>query len=218
MSKTSKWEHMNIKFFFIQKDGMIKWLNAINVEIVKGKWKWKWLKSAVTEKCNSVFLQLWRRKLLKVAAFVTFLISIMVLFEICQRFKVTFGKNCAFPLSKIFMFKFSVGCHCFSFWWSFYQILFYTIMVFNGKQLFRTGPATLGGGQGRNKKKKRKQRKKRKSVETIKMLSSRLKCYCFSHSTESRIQNFFLSANHGDRPYFSVFHGPSTLKSISPAL
>ena len=61
--------------------------------MVKGKWKWKWLKSAVTEKSNSVFFQLWRRKLLKVAAFVTFLISIMVLFEICQRFKGHFLKE-----------------------------------------------------------------------------------------------------------------------------
>ena len=31
-------------------------------------------------------------------------------------------------------------------------------------------------------------------------------------------ENFFLSGNHGDQQYFSVFHGPPTLKSISPAL
>ena len=44
------------------------------------------------------------------------------------------------------------------------------------------------------------------------------KYYCFSHSRASRIQKFFLSANHGGQQYFSVFHGPLTLKSISPAL
>ena len=68
--------------------------------------------------------------------------------------------------------------------------------------------------------KKGKQRKKRKSfkAETIKRLSPRSKCYCFSHSRASRIQKFFLPANHGGRQYFSAFHGPSTLKSISPAL
>ena len=62
--------------------------------------------------------------------------------------------------------------------------------------------------------------KKRKSfkAETIKRLSPRSKCYCFSHSRASRIQKFFLTANHGGRYYFSVFHGPSTLRSISPAL
>ena len=39
-----------------------------------------------------------RIKLLKVAAFLIFPASIMVLFEIHQRFKVTFLTNCAFPL------------------------------------------------------------------------------------------------------------------------
>ena len=55
-------------------------------------------------------------------------------------------------------------------------------------------------------------------VETIKRLSPRLKCYCFSHSGAPRIQSFFLSANHDGRQYFPLFLGPSTLKSISPAL
>ena len=54
--------------------------------------------------------------------------------------------------------------------------------------------------------KKGKQRKKRKSfkAETIKRLSPKSKCYCFSHSRASRIQKFFLPANHGGRQYFSV--------------
>ena len=33
-----------------------------------------------------------------------------------------------------------------------------------------------------------------------------------------RIQKFLFSASHGGRLYFPVFHGPSTLKSISPVL
>ena len=72
----------------------------------------------------------------------------------------------------------------------------------------------------RSKKKKRKTRKKRTifKEETIERLSPRSKYYCFSHSRVSRIQKFFLSANHGGRQYFSGFHGPSTLKSISSAL
>ena len=82
-----------------------------------------------------------------------------------------------------------------------------------------------GGDHGhptflRSKKKKGKQRKKRKSlkVETIKRLSQRSKCYCFSHSRVPRNQKIFLSANYGGRQYFPLFHVPSTLKPISPAL
>ena len=69
-------------------------------------------------------------------------------------------------------------------------------------------------------KKKKKQWKKRQrfKVETIKRLSPRSKCYCSSQSRASRIQKLFLSANHGDRQYFSMFHGLSLLKSISSAL
>ena len=88
-----------------------------------------------------------------------------------------------------------------------------------------TGSAKLGGEHDpltflRSKKKKEKERKKRKTfkAETIKRLSPRSKCYCFSHSRASRIQTFFWSANHGGRQYLSVFHGPFTWKSISPAL
>ena len=101
-----------------------------------------------------------------------------------------------------------------------------------------TGPAISGGPGGmstppptptphpptpiflRNKKKKGKQRKKRKNlkVETIKSLSPKSKCFFFSHSRVSRIQKLSLLDNHGGRQYFSVFHGLSNLKSISPAL
>ena len=72
----------------------------------------------------------------------------------------------------------------------------------------------------RSKKKKGKQSEKRKTfkAETVKTLSPTSKCYCFSHSRVSRIQKFFWSANHGGRQYLSVFHGPSTLKSILLAL
>ena len=86
------------------------------------------------------------------------------------------------------------------------------------------GPATQGKRGPptflRSKNKKGRQRQKREGfkAETIKRLSARSKYYCFSHSRASRIRNFFLSANHGGRQYFSVFHGPPTLKSISPAL
>ena len=71
-----------------------------------------------------------------------------------------------------------------------------------------------------SKKKIGKKSQKRKSfkAKAIKRLPPRSKCYCFSHSRASRIQKFFLSANHGGRHSFSAFHGPSTLKSILPAL
>ena len=71
-----------------------------------------------------------------------------------------------------------------------------------------------------SKKKKRNQREKRKTfkAENIERLSPKSKCYCFSHSRASRVQSFFWLANHGGRQYLSMFHGSSTLKSISPAL
>ena len=49
-------------------------------------------------------------------------------------------------------------------------------------------------------------------------MSPRSKCYCFSYFTACRIQKLFLSVNHGGQQYFSVFHGPFTLKSILLAL
>ena len=73
----------------------------------------------------------------------------------------------------------------------------------------------------RSKNKKGKQGEKRKSfkAETIKRLSPKLKYYCSSHFKASGIQKKKLfSANHGGGQFFSEFHGPSTLKSISPAL
>ena len=80
-----------------------------------------------------------------------------------------------------------------------------------------------GGGRSswsptflRSKKKKRRQRQKRNGfkAETIKRLSPRSKDYFFSHTRSSTIRKFFLLANHGGRQYFSVLHGPPTLKSI----
>ena len=62
-----------------------------------------------------------------------------------------------------------------------------------------------------SKKKKRETGKKER-------LSPKSKCYCFSHSRASRLETYFSSANHGGQQYVSVFHGPSTLKSILPAL
>ena len=76
-----------------------------------------------------------------------------------------------------------------------------------------TGPASTGVAGGETKAKKKGFR-----AETAKRLSPRSKYYCFSHSRAFRIRKFFLSANHGGRQYFSVFHGPPTLKSISPVL
>ena len=70
----------------------------------------------------------------------------------------------------------------------------------------------------KNKKGRQRQKTKAFKAETIKRLSPRSKYCYFSHSRTSRIRKFFLSANHGGRQYFSVFHAPPTLKSISPAL
>ena len=77
------------------------------------------------------------------------------------------------------------------------------------------------------KRKKENKGKKRKylKVETIKRLSPRSKCYYFSHSRVSRIQKFFLSANHGSQQSVTVsvswplhieihFAGPGSILSI----
>ena len=63
----------------------------------------------------------------------------------------------------------------------------------------------------RSKRKKGRQREKRKDfkAETMKRLSPRSKCYCFSHSRAFRIRKFSLSTNDGGRQYFSVFHAPA---------
>ena len=68
------------------------------------------------------------------------------------------------------------------------------------------------------KKRETKENIKRFKAETFKRLSPRSTCCCFSHSRTSIIQKFSLSANHGGQQYFSLFLGPSTFKSILPAL
>ena len=94
------------------------------------------------------------------------------------------------------------------------------------KYVVHQGRQHRGGGRGamaltflHSKKKIGKQREKRNNfkAETIKRLSPRSKCYCFSHSRLFRIQKIFFLANHGGRQYFPLFHGPSPLKFISPA-
>ena len=86
--------------------------------------------------------------------------------------------------------------------------------------IIRADDTMEGGGEGGGhdlqpfciaKRRKRNKGQKRKSfkVETE---------GCFSHCRASRIQKFFLAANHGDQKYFLVLHVPPTLKSISPAL
>ena len=60
----------------------------------------KIIKKLCHKKGNSVFLQQWWRKPLKVAAFETFPISIMVLFEIHQRFKGHFLKELCFSFKE----------------------------------------------------------------------------------------------------------------------
>ena len=63
------------------------------------------------------------------------------------------------------------------------------------------------------KQKREAKKKERKSfkAETIKRLSPRSKCYCFSNG-------YYFIQEHLEFKYFSVFHGPYTLKSTSPAL
>ena len=110
------------------------------------------------------------------------------------------------------------------------RLIVEAIWLFN-TYLIRAGDTGGLGGRGEghatslptflhSEKKKGKQREKRKTfkAETIKRLSPRSKCYCFSNFRASRIQKCFWSANHDGRQYLSVFHNPSTFKSISPAL
>ena len=56
----------------------------------------------------------------------------------------------------------------------------------------------------KNKIGKEKEKRKSFKTETIKRLSPRRKCYCFSNGLEFK--------------YFLLFHRPSTLKSILPVL
>ena len=92
--------------------------------------------------------------------------------------------------------------------------------------LYSAGRVTPGCPRGpwpptflRNKKKKENQMEQKVfKAEIIKRPSPTLKCFCLSPSRASRFQKFFLSVNYGDLQYFSVSHGPSSLKSILPAL
>ena len=45
-----------------------------------------------------------------------------------------------------------------------------------------------------------------RSFQVVPCFSKQPKCHCFSHSGMSRIQKFFLLANHGSQQ--SLFHGP----------
>ena len=72
--------------------------------------------------------------------------------------------------------------------------------------------------RGKNEKQKQMEKRKDFKAKTIKRLSPRSKFYCLSHFRASKTQKKILSANNVDRQYFSVFHGPSTMKSISEAL
>ena len=66
---------------------------------------WKQLKKVCHKKSNCVFINLVKRKILKVAAFVTFAISIMALFEIYQRFKGHFLNDLCVSFKSYFLLK-----------------------------------------------------------------------------------------------------------------
>ena len=78
------------------------------------------------------------------------------------------------------------------------------------------GPQIFGMPKSKKEKKAKKERVSKQKL--LKDVTKKVKIYCFSHSRASRTQKFFLLPNHSGRQYFSVFLGPSTLKSISPAL
>ena len=91
-----------------------------------------------------------------------------------------------------------------------------------GMRFRLAGPATPGrpGGHGLPPlffvvKRKSGEKGKKERVSKQKLLKG---CHQGQNVDVSAIQKFFLSANHGGRHYFSVFHGPSTLKSILQAL
>ena len=79
---------------------------------------------------------------------------------------------------------------------------------------FRVWLHSLTEGRQDQQKKIWKQREEKNfKEETFISLSPRSQYYCFNHSRASRIQKFFLVGL-----YFTVFRGPSTLKSFSPPL
>ena len=80
-----------------------------------------------------------------------------------------------------------------------------------------------GGGGGSSPltffcSKKKIGEKKSFKTKTIKRLLPKSKCYCLTILERREFKIFFLSTNHGGRYCFSVFHGPSTLKPISPTM
>ena len=96
------------------------------------------------------------------------------------------------------------------------------------------GPATMGGWVqwspyfflqqkerketvGKNKVFHNRNISKQKYFKT-EVFQNISKCHCFNHSRAFRIQKVLLSPYHVDRQKFSVFHDPSTLTSILPAL
>ena len=82
------------------------------------------------------------------------------------------------------------------------------------KNMQNSVPATPGvGGAMRSKKRKRKKRKKRKSfkVETIKRLSTRSKCYCFSHSSASTTMVIILWEF---LMFYQIFISPQVKRSL----
>ena len=100
------------------------------------------------------------------------------------------------------------------------KVWFHSVGCFTYFELtWRIALAGAATPRGKRCNKKGKQRKKKTfKIKNIEMLSTRSICYCFRHSGTTRIQKNFLSAKHGGRQYLSVFHGPSSVKSISLAL
>ena len=71
----------------------------------------------------------------------------------------------------------------------------------------------------RSKKAKGKQRQKRRNkAETIKGCHQGQNITILAILERLEFKKIFLSANNGDRQCISVFHDPSTRRSISPAL
>ena len=85
------------------------------------------------------------------------------------------------------------------------------------KDIFYLRLVTPGGGALLSIAKRKKETKGKRKL--FKALLKVIKgCYSFSYSRWSRIHQYFFTDNHGGQQYFPVFHGPTTLKSISPAL
>ena len=95
-------------------------------------------------------------------------------------------------------------------------------------EVCQPGPAILGGHAlpflfffafaQQKEKRETKGKKKTFKAETIKRLSPRSKCYCFSHSRASRIQRFFCWSSLVADSTCQCSMAPPLWKSISPAL